>query len=56
MKRECVFEPWAQHLTDEQIEVCQGDYYGCEICRNKKRCIQLIGKEIEKNIEPQKQK
>lgn len=25
-------------VTDEDIEACPGDYYGCEICTYQKRC------------------
>lgn len=40
-------EPWHEHLTDKEIKKCEGDYIGCEICRNKNRCNQIKLEELE---------
>lgn len=29
------------NATDEEIANCNGDYYGCEICKNRGRCIKM---------------
>lgn len=44
-------EPWYQNLTDEEIEKCSGDYIGCEICQNIRRCIQIKARNIAAAIE-----
>lgn len=33
---------WNRIATDEEIANCNGDYYGCEICRNCNRCAELL--------------
>lgn len=34
-----VMDIWYEtEVTDEDIEACPGDYYGCEICTYQKRC------------------
>lgn len=37
---------WEYKATDEEIAKCKGDYIGCEICCNAKRCINIKLKEI----------
>ena len=38
-----MYEIWYDsQATDEEISNCQGDYIGCEICRNQKRCVKLM--------------
>ena len=37
--------------TEEDIRNCSGDYYGCEICRHKHRCMEYMLTDINKIIE-----
>ena len=37
--------------TDEEISECFGDYYGCEVCVNKGKCLAMICKELQAAIE-----
>lgn len=33
--------------TDEEIAECRGDYIGCEICCNVKRCFGMLSAKLE---------
>ena len=33
--------------TDDEIETCVGDYYGCEICINKDKCLSILSDRLE---------
>ena len=36
--------------TDEEIAECRGDYIGCEICCNVKRCFGMLSAKLEDSI------
>ena len=38
------------NATDEEIRNCQGDYIGCEICRNAGRCLNMMLERLDKAI------
>lgn len=44
-------EIWYRKASDEEIAKCQGDYIGCEICRNQKRCFELMAQRLQKAID-----
>ena len=33
--------------TDDEIATCIGDYYGCEICINKEKCLSILSDRLE---------
>ena len=39
------------NATDEEIRNCQGDYIGCEICPNMKRCFELMLERLDKVVQ-----
>ena len=47
-------EIWDYIATDKEIIECNGDYIGCEICRNVKRCLELKLKKLEQAMQESK--
>ena len=48
-------EIWYRTASDEEIAKCQGDYIGCEICRNQKRCFELMAQRLQKATDENEQ-
>lgn len=44
-------EIWYRTASDEEITECPGDYIGCEICQNQKRCCELMARRLQKAID-----
>ena len=49
-----LIEPWYRKLTDNEIQRCNGDYIGCEICVNKNRCASLKLERLLQNTDIQR--
>ncbi len=48
-------EIWYRTASDEEIANCPGDYIGCEICRNQKRCFELMAQRLQKATDENEQ-
>lgn len=44
-------EIWYRKASDEEIARCPGDYIGCEICQNQKRCFELLAQRLQNAID-----
>lgn len=51
-----MYEIWYRTASDEEIAGCPGDYIGCEICQNQKRCFELQAQRLQKAIDENAQK
>ena len=44
-------EIWYRAASDDEVAQCTGDYIGCEICQNQKRCAELMTQRLQKITE-----
>lgn len=42
---------WYRTASDDEIAECPGDYIGCEICQNQKRCLEMKTQLLQKVVE-----